>query len=179
MILIYEHVIIWLIILTYRPPVRHSRVGWLRPIRGEHFPQLYRNSIWKLLRDQPTRLCGTGGRLVDINKCEHGQNGRGIGRLVTWVVYLSSSSLSSLAFSLLASRSASIFSRSSRAFCRRCAGVGASRTASALAFSRDLRRSSRFRFRASREDSASLNNFKHFFRDSRKIRFRKLGVKPR
>ena len=59
---------ILLSISTNRPPLPHSRVGWLRPITEDHFYALNQNYFWKLPRDQPTRLGGTVGRLVDISQ---------------------------------------------------------------------------------------------------------------
>ena len=53
-------------IWTNRPSLPHRGVGWLRPITDEHFPGLHKNSFWERPRNQPTRLCGTGRRLVDM-----------------------------------------------------------------------------------------------------------------
>ena len=55
-----------MIISTNRPLVPHSRVGWFGLITEEQFYEFCRNFFCKLPRDQPTRVCGTGGRLVDI-----------------------------------------------------------------------------------------------------------------
>ena len=55
-------------ISTDRALVPQSRVGWLQPITKDNFPGLIKNSFWRLQRDQPTPLCGTGGRLVDMSE---------------------------------------------------------------------------------------------------------------
>ena len=57
---------LFLKISTHRTIVPHSRVGWFRPITQEHFHEVAINCFLELPRDQPTRLCDTGDRLVDI-----------------------------------------------------------------------------------------------------------------
>ena len=51
-----------------RPFVPNSCVGWFRPTKEEDFHGFSMNFFWKLSRDQPTRLFGTGGRFVDIER---------------------------------------------------------------------------------------------------------------
>ena len=53
-------------ILTNRPLVLHIRVVWFRPITEENFHDISITFFWDLPRDQPTRLCGLRGLLVDI-----------------------------------------------------------------------------------------------------------------